>query len=128
MHTTASAPASNAWRNAVRKSPGAAAAVVGNGASGAVIRCQNSSVVRLTPARKLSGPKLTTSGTTAMPAALATSGGRSLAESVTIATCDTVEAPPAGARAGSAVAGHCSDARWSRHRDRPGRAVPAGYA
>ena len=52
MHTTASAPASNAAWNALMKSPGAAAAVVGNGASGAVIRCQNSSVVRLTPGRK----------------------------------------------------------------------------
>ena len=72
------------------KSPGDAAAVVGNGASGAVIRSQKASVVRSTPGRKLSAPKLTTSGTTVIACAAATSGGRSLAESVTIATWDTV--------------------------------------
>ncbi len=64
--------------------------MVGNGASGAVIRSQNASVVRSTLGRKLSAPKLTTSGTTVMPCAAAASGGRSLAESVTIATLDTV--------------------------------------
>ena len=53
--------------NTARKSPGAAAAVVGNGASGAVMRAQNSSVVMVTLGRKLSEPKLTTSGTTMMP-------------------------------------------------------------
>ena len=85
-HTTASAPPANAASNALLKSPGEAAAVVGNGASGAVIRSQNWSVVRSTLGRKLSGPKLTTSGTTAIPCAAATSGGMSLAESVTNAT------------------------------------------
>jgi hypothetical protein len=38
------------------------------------------------PALNVSGPKLTTSGMTVMPAAAATSGGRSAAESVTMAT------------------------------------------
>ena len=42
-------------------------------------------------------PKLTTSGTTVMPPAAASSGGRSLAESVTIATWDTVEGSSVGA-------------------------------
>ena len=63
--------------------------MVGNGASGASIFCQNSSVLSVTPGRNVSSPKLTNSGTTRMPAAAATSGGRSLAESVTIATRDT---------------------------------------
>jgi hypothetical protein len=40
---------------------------VGNGASGAVMRTQNSSVVMVTFGRKLSEPKLTTSGTTTIP-------------------------------------------------------------
>ena len=88
--TTASAPPANAASKAVLKSPGDAAAVVGNGASGAVIRSQKASVVRSTPGRKLSAPKLTTSGTTVIDCAAAASGGRSLAESVTIATWDTV--------------------------------------
>ena len=63
--------------------------MVGNGASGASIRAQNSSVVIVTFGRNVSSPKLTTSGTIVMPARSATSGGRSLAESVTIATWDT---------------------------------------
>ena len=85
-HTTDSAPPSKARWNSPRKSPGAAAAVVGKGASGAVIRTQNSSVVSVTSGRKLSAPKLTTRGTTTIPCRAAASGGRSLAESVTIAT------------------------------------------
>jgi len=40
-HTIAWAPAASTAVNASRKSPGAAAAVVGNGASDAVIRSQN---------------------------------------------------------------------------------------
>ena len=65
--TTDSAPPSKAASNAARKSPAEHAAVVGNGASGAVIRAQNSSVVMVTFGRKLSEPKLTTSGTTTIP-------------------------------------------------------------
>ena len=67
MQTTDSAPPSKAASKAVRKSPAEQAAVVGKGASGAVMRAQNSAVVMLTFGRKLSEPKLTMSGTTVMP-------------------------------------------------------------
>src|SRR5882672_9231332 len=76
-------------------SPGLDAAVFGNGASGAVIGCQNSAVVRSTPARYVSEPNVTTSGTMWIPAAAATAGSRSDAESVTKAMRATV--PSSGA-------------------------------
>ena len=57
--TIASAPAASSAAKAAEKSPGDAAAVVGNGASGAIIRVQNSSVDRSTPARNSSSPKRT---------------------------------------------------------------------
>ena len=66
--------------------PGDAAAVVGNGASGASIRFQKSSVERSTPDRNSSVPNRTRRGTTRIPSASATGRGRSEAESVTIAT------------------------------------------
>ena len=97
-HTTASAPPAKAASNVSLNTPGLAAAVVGNGASGAVIRAQNASVVSSTPARKLSSPKLTMSGTTAIPAAVAVAGSRSAAESVTIATRLTGQSPPRALR------------------------------
>jgi hypothetical protein len=59
---------------------------VGNGAFGASMRCQNSSVVRVAFARNTSAPKLTCRGTTVMLSAAATAGCRSLAESVMSAT------------------------------------------
>ena len=49
--TIASAPAAKAPSNASLNTPGLDAAVVGNGASGAIIRSQNASGVRSTPAR-----------------------------------------------------------------------------
>src|SRR5664279_6576532 len=60
-HTTDAAPAANDAANASAKAPGAAAAVVGNGASGASIRFQKSSVERSTPARYSSAPNRTRS-------------------------------------------------------------------
>jgi len=74
-------------------SPGDDAAVVGQGASGAVIRCQNCSVDRSTPARNVSEPKFTRSGITSIPSALAAAGSRSDAESVKTAM-GLKEAPP----------------------------------
>ena len=58
-HTIASAPAAYSASKAAWKSPGEAAAVVGNGASGASIRAQNSSVERSTPALNSRSPKRT---------------------------------------------------------------------
>ena len=63
--------------------PATATRAAANGASGAVIRRQNSSVVRSTPARYVSDPNVTMSGTTRIPSAVATAGSRSDAESVT---------------------------------------------
>ena len=51
IETMASAPSAKAASYASRKSPGLDAAVVGKGASGAVIRSQNASVDISTPAR-----------------------------------------------------------------------------
>ena len=51
IEMTASAPSANAASYAALKSPGLDAAVVGKGASGAVIRSQNASVDISTPAR-----------------------------------------------------------------------------
>ena len=82
----ASAPAANWLSKTAWKSPALAAAVLGNGASGAVMRCQNSSVVRSTPALNRSLPKVTSRGTTVMPPAAAAAAVRSDAESVTMAT------------------------------------------
>ena len=65
IETIASAPASNASSKASLNSPGDDAAVFGNGASGATIRSQNSSVDMSTPALNVSDPKVTSSGTIA---------------------------------------------------------------
>src|SRR3990172_783458 len=83
--TTASAPAAKRPSYVSWKVPGEAAAVVGKGEPGAGSFAQNSPALRSTPTLYVSGPKLVTSGTTAMPCASATWGGRSAAESVTIA-------------------------------------------
>jgi hypothetical protein len=73
----------------VWNTPGLHAAVFGNGASGAVIFCQNSSVERSTPAEYVSSPKVTMRGTTAIPSEAALAGSKSDAESVTMATRPT---------------------------------------
>ena len=93
--TIASAPAAKQPSKASRKSPGLDAAVVGNGASGAVIRFQNSSTERSTPARKLSRPEVDDErhDGDAWPL-LPSPGVRSLAESVTIATLATAASLP----------------------------------
>ena len=91
--TMACAPASNAASKASLYSPGDAAAVVGNGASGATMRSQNSTVDISTPALKVSEPKVTSNGTIEIPSAAARVGSRSDAESVKIATWRTA-APP----------------------------------
>src|SRR3954447_1370651 len=91
--TMASAPSAKSRSSATWKSPGLAAAVLGNGASGAVIRAQNSSVLISMPALKVSAPKLTTSGTIVIPSAAARTGSMSDAESVTMATRPTVDPP-----------------------------------
>ena len=84
--TIASAPASNAALNALVKSPGEGAAVVGKAAPAARSFCQNCSVERSTPARNSSAPNRTYSGTTVIPASAACWGVRSAVESVRTAT------------------------------------------
>src|SRR5450432_1623212 len=86
MHTTDSAPAANAAANASWKAIWLAAAVVGKGASGAVIRAQKASALSSAPALNVSAPNDTRRGTTVIPSSAARLGGRSLAESVTMAT------------------------------------------
>ncbi len=86
MQTTDSAPASNAIWKADWKSPGLQAAVLGNGAPGAVIISQKRSALRSTPVRYSIVPKVTRSGTRAMPLRAESSGERSDAESTTMAT------------------------------------------
>ena len=95
--TIASAPASKAASYASLNSPGDEAAVLGNGASGATIRFQNSSVDMSTPALNVSDPKVTRSGTMPMPLAAATPGSRSEAESVNVATRLNGDPPRDGA-------------------------------
>ena len=70
----------------VAKASGLAAAVFGNGASGAVIRAQKSSALSSTPAWNVSSPNETRRGTTVIPSSAARLGDRSLAESMTMAT------------------------------------------
>ena len=68
IETIASAPAGEGrLEGRLEVARATQAAVVGNGASGAVIRSQNSPVERSTPALNDSAPKLTTSGTTVIP-------------------------------------------------------------
>ncbi|HEY8818758.1 MAG TPA: hypothetical protein VIM25_08065 [Candidatus Limnocylindrales bacterium] len=84
--TIASAPAAKAASKASLNSPGDAAAVFGNGASGATIRSQKVADDISTPALYVSEPKVTSSGTIEIPSAAARAGSRSDAESVKIAT------------------------------------------
>src|SRR5688572_13823464 len=72
--------------------PGLHAAVFGNGASGAVIFVQNSPAERFTPASYVSLPKVTRSGTMAIPSSAAFAGSKPDAESATMATRPTGEA------------------------------------
>jgi hypothetical protein len=67
-------------------SPGDEAAVLGKGASAAVMRCQKASVLSSVPALKVSLPKLTRSGITVTPSDAASAAYMSDAESVKIAT------------------------------------------
>src|SRR4029079_2775552 len=128
--TIASAPSADAPSEASRNSAGDEAAVVGNGASGAVIRAQNSVPSISTPARNDVSPKLTISGMTWMPDAAASAGSRSDAESVKIATRAPCGTPPPdhrwAGRCGASYEPRPAVPLRFRRMDRSLRAVLAG--
>src|SRR3970040_3129152 len=128
MQTISSAAPADARANAAGRSPGLQPAVRGKGADGAVIISQKRAASMSTPVRYSVEPKVTMSGTTVTSWLAASSGDRSEAASVVMATRGMGFLRVWAVRPADTATGPLDDRRLRRaRRPWPRRPPPRGW-